>query len=106
MENSKNNCRRCTEGKQKRWQDTQTVNQLINRLNRIEGQVRGVKKMIQEDAYCDDVLNQISSIQSALNGTANLLLEKHMKYCIREQLMEGDDQVIDEILKTVFKMLR
>ncbi|MGB4517212.1 MAG: metal-sensitive transcriptional regulator, partial [Dethiobacteria bacterium] len=76
------------------------------RLNRIEGQVRGIKRMIEEDAYCDDVLNQISSVQSAIYGVAKLLLEKHMKSCVKEQLLEGDDQVIDELLKTIFKMIR
>jgi DNA-binding FrmR family transcriptional regulator len=62
--------------------------------------------MIEEDAYCDDVLNQISSIQSALNGVAKLLLEKHMKSCVKDQLLDGDEQVIDEVLKTIFKMIR
>ncbi|CEO89852.1 metal-sensitive transcriptional regulator [Syntrophaceticus schinkii] len=92
--------------RKKRWQDEQTVKQLVARLNRIEGQVRGIKRMIEEDAYCDDVLNQISSIQSALNGVAKLLLEKHMKSCVKDQLLDGDEQVIDEVLKTIFKMIR
>jgi hypothetical protein len=70
MDELKNNCLNCGNSKKKRWQDEQTVKQLVARLNRIEGQVRGIKRMIEEDAYCDDVLNQISSIQSALNGVA------------------------------------
>ena len=82
------------------------VKQLTVRLNRIEGQVRGIKRMIEEDVYCDDILNQIFSVQSAIDGVTKLLLEKHMKFCIKRQLMEGDDQVIDELLKTVSRMMR
>ncbi|NLA26878.1 MAG: metal-sensing transcriptional repressor [Firmicutes bacterium] len=82
------------------------VKQLTVRLNRIEGQVRGIKRMIEEDVYCDDILNQIFSVQSAIDGVTKLLLEKHMKFCIKGQLMEGDDQVIDELLKTVSRMMR
>jgi len=62
--------------------------------------------MIEEGVYCDDVLNQITSAQSALNGVAKLLLQKHMKSCVKEQLLSGDDQVIDEVLTTFFRMMR
>lgn len=55
---------------------------LVTRLNRIEGQVRGIKRLIEQDSYCDDVLNQIASVQSALNGVGKLLLEHHMKSCV------------------------
>lgn len=92
--------------KKKFWRDEQTVKQLVTRLNRIEGQVRGIKRMIAEGLYCDDILNQISSVQSAINGVAKLLLEKHVKYCIKEQLLEGDDGVADELLKTISKLIR
>ena len=79
---------------------------LINRLNRIEGQVRGVKGMIEKDTYCDDVLNQIASIQSALNGVGKLLLENHMKSCVAERIQEGDFEVIPELLRTMNKLMR
>jgi len=79
---------------------------LISRLNRIEGQVRGVKGLIEKDTYCDDVLNQIASIQSALNGVGKLLLEHHMKSCIIERIQEGDAEVIDELLVTVNKLMK
>jgi DNA-binding FrmR family transcriptional regulator len=79
---------------------------LKNRLNRIEGQVRGVSKMIEEDVYCDDVLTQISSIRSALSSTATLLLEAHMKSCVIEQIKSGDDEVIDELLLTIKRMMK
>lgn len=79
---------------------------LINRLSRIEGQVRGVKGLIEKDTYCDDVLNQIASIQSALNGVGKLLLEHHMKSCVIERIQEGDTEVITELMTTMNKLIK
>ncbi|MED4601567.1 metal-sensitive transcriptional regulator [Paenibacillus validus] len=79
---------------------------LVTRLNRIEGQIRGVRGMIEKDTYCDDVLNQIAAIQSALNGVGKLLLEGHMKSCVVERIQSGDREVIDEILVTMNKLLK
>lgn len=79
---------------------------LVLRLNRIEGQVRGIKGMIEKNAYCDDVLNQIAAIQSALNSVGKLLLEGHMKSCVMERIQEGDHEVIDELLKTMNKLMK
>ncbi len=62
--------------------------------------------MIEEEIYCDDVLNQITSVKSAIDGVAKLLLEKHMKSCIRDQLLAGDEKVFDELLKTISRMTR
>jgi len=86
--------------------DDKTIKELVTRMNRIEGQIRGIKGMIERHVYCDDVLNQISSAQSALDGASRLLLEKHMKSCVKDQLQAGDEQVIDEVLKTIFRMIR
>jgi len=83
-----------------------TKQNLISRLNRIEGQIRGVKGLIEKDTYCDDVLNQISSIQSALNGVGRLLLEHHMKSCVVERIQEGDQDVISELLTTMNKLMK
>jgi len=79
---------------------------LASRLNRIEGQVRGVKRLVEEDTYCDDVLNLIASIQAALSGVASLLLENHIKTCVVEQIQEGDLAVIDEVVKTIRKLAK
>ncbi len=81
-------------------------NNLISRLNRIEGQIRGVKGMIEKDTYCDDVLNQIAAIQSALNSVGKLLLEGHMKSCVVERIQAGEHEVIDELLITVNKLMK
>lgn len=79
---------------------------LIARLNRIEGQIRGVKGLIEKDTYCDEVLNQIAAIQSALNGVGKLLLEGHMKSCVVGRIQSGDLEVIDELLITVHKLMK
>ena len=86
--------------------DDKTIKALVTRMNRIEGQIRGIKGMIERHSYCDDVLNQITSAQSALDGVSRLLLEKHMKSCVAEQLQAGDDEVMEEVLKTIFKLLK
>jgi len=78
---------------------------LTNRLNRIEGQVKGIKSMIEKDVYCDDVLTQISAVQSALSSVAKVLLQSHMRSCVAQRLKDGDDDVIDELIKTVGRLL-
>ncbi|WP_254639080.1 metal-sensitive transcriptional regulator [Cohnella sp. GbtcB17] len=79
---------------------------LISRLNRIEGQVRGIKGLIERDTYCDDVLNQIASVQSALNGVGKLLLEHHLKSCVVERIQEGDTDVLAELMTTMNKLIK
>ncbi|MGM0508724.1 MAG: metal-sensitive transcriptional regulator [Fusobacteriota bacterium] len=76
------------------------------RLKRIEGQVRGINKMIQNDVYCDDILNQITSIRSALSGVSTLLLEAHIESCVIDKIKNDDDEVIQELSKTIRKMLK
>ncbi len=84
----------------------ETKANLVTRLNRIEGQIRGVRSMIEKDTYCDDVLNQISAIQSALNSVGKVLLEAHMKSCIVERVQAGEVEAVDELMKTVKKLIR
>lgn len=79
---------------------------LTTRLNRIEGQIRGIKGLIEKDTYCDDVITQIAATQSALNGVAKILLEGHMKNCVVDRLNEGDTEVIDEVLVTIQKLMK
>ncbi|KAF9117934.1 hypothetical protein BGX30_004966 [Mortierella sp. GBA39] len=83
----------CGTGERKSHHSPKTKNNLISRLNRIEGQIRGIKGLIEKDTYCDDVLNQISSVQSALNGVSKLLLEHHMKSCLIERIQDGENEV-------------
>jgi len=78
---------------------------LVIRLNRIEGQVRGIKSMIERNVYCDDILTQLASAQSALNSVTKILLESHMKTCIAERIREGDEDAINEFIKTLGRIL-
>jgi DNA-binding FrmR family transcriptional regulator len=94
------------EGDRKSHHSDKMKSNLVTRLNRIEGQIRGVKGLIEKDTYCDDVLNQIAAIQSALNGVGKLLLEGHMKSCVVERIQSGDQAVIEELLITVNKLMR
>ncbi|WP_340017291.1 metal-sensitive transcriptional regulator [Paenibacillus sp. FSL K6-1318] len=79
---------------------------LVSRLNRVEGQIRGIKGLIEKDTYCDDVLTQIAAAQSALNSVGKLLLEGHMKSCIVERIQAGEHEVVDELLVTMRKLMK
>ncbi|WP_230397539.1 metal-sensing transcriptional repressor [Novisyntrophococcus fermenticellae] len=79
---------------------------LIHRLNRVEGQVRGVKTMVEEERYCVDILNQVAAIQSALNAFNRELLTNHIKTCVVDDIKEGDEQVVDELCDTIRKLMK
>ena len=86
--------------------DAKEERDLINRLNRIEGQVRGLKQMIQDERYCTDILIQVSAIQSALNGFTTKLLSNHIKTCVVQEIKDGNEEnVIAELCDTIKKML-
>ncbi|MBR0598743.1 metal-sensitive transcriptional regulator [Sinanaerobacter chloroacetimidivorans] len=109
QENDKNNqCQHC----QLDCNDMKTTHReqklqsnLITRLNRVEGQIRGIKGMIEKDAYCNDVLNQISAVQAALDSVSKLVLENHIRGCLVKKIQAGEDEIIDELLVTIGKML-
>lgn len=79
---------------------------LLKRLNRIEGQVRGIQNMIESDIYCDDVLTQISAVRNALSSVSKILFEAHMRSCITEQIQSGKTEVMDELLETIRRMIK
>lgn len=79
---------------------------LIHRLNRIEGQIRGIKGMVERDVYCDDIITQLAATQSALNSVAKVLFQWHLKGCVVERLNNGDEEILDELLVTVQKLMR
>ncbi len=87
------------ENKKKFTKRSESEKKIINnRLNRIEGQVRGVKKMIEEDRYCDDVLIQLSAIDKSVKSLANHILENHMQTCVLKDLENGNYEIIDEVV--------
>ncbi|MFQ9515384.1 MAG: metal-sensing transcriptional repressor [Eubacterium sp.] len=79
---------------------------LINRLNRIEGQVRGVKNMVENDVYCTDILTQVSAITAALNSFNKVLMTNHIKTCVADNIREGNDEVVDELVTTLQKLMK
>ena len=79
---------------------------LIKRLNRIEGQVRGVRGMVEKEAYCTDILVQVSAIQSALNAFSRELLGNHIRTCVVQDIQNGHTEVIDDLLSTIQKLMK
>lgn len=86
--------------------DSDEYTKLIHRLNRIEGQVRGIKVMVEDDRYCVDILTQVSAIQSALNAFNKELLANHIKTCVVEDIKNGNEDVVDELCKTLQKLMK
>ena len=79
---------------------------LINRLNRIEGQIRGVRNMVENDAYCNDILMQSAAITAAINAFNRELIANHMHACVKRDLLDGHDEVIDEFVHTLQKLMK
>ena len=79
---------------------------LMNRLNRIEGQIRGIKGMLERSAYCIDILNQVSAAGSALDSFTRELLASHIRSCVAEDIREGRDDKLEELLKTLQKLMK
>ncbi len=96
----------CTCTKKQKQRSENEYKSLMNRLNRIEGQVRGIKNMLQSDAYCTDILIQVSAVSAALNSFNKELLSNHISTCVAENLRNGNDDVIDELVTTLQKLMR
>ena len=80
---------------------------LMTRLNRIEGEVRGLKAMLEDERYCVDILTQVSAVQAALNGFSRVLLSNHIKTCVVDQIEAGNaEETVEELCKTIQKMMK
>lgn len=79
---------------------------LTNRLNRIEGQIRGIRGMIERNAYCPDILTQVAAATAALNSFSRTLLSEHIRTCVKEDVRQGKDESIDELLGMLQKLMR
>ena len=84
----------------------QEVKDLVKRLNRIEGQVRGIKNMVEEERYCVDILNQVSAVQAALNSFSKELLASHIHSCVVEDIQAGKMEAVDELCETIKKIMK
>lgn len=90
----------------KKEREEKEYKSLINRLNRIEGQIRGIKKMVENDVYCTDILVQSSAVSAAINAFNRELLSNHIKSCVVNDIREGNDDVIDELLAILQKLMK
>lgn len=79
---------------------------LLNRLNRIEGQIRGIKRMVEEDAYCTDILIQVAAANAALNSFNKVLLSEHIRTCVADDIRSGKDEIIDELVDTLQRLMK
>ena len=79
---------------------------LLNRLSRIEGQVRGIRNMVENDAYCTDIVTQVSAISAALNAFNKELLSEHIKTCVAEDMKAGKNETVDELVQTIQKLMK
>lgn len=95
----------CSCHKRKKRQE-QEYKDLIHRLNRIEGQVRGIKGMVEKDAYCIDIITQVAAVNAALNSFNKVLLANHIKSCVTEDIRQGKDDTTEELLKILPKLMK
>ena len=100
MEKKKECCHKTKERTEKEYKD------LCNRLSRIEGQVRGIKKMVENDVYCTDILIQVSAVNAALNSFNKVILANHILTCVAEDIRAGKEETIDELVDTLQKLMR
>ena len=79
---------------------------LLNRLSRIEGQIRGIKTMVEQNAYCTDILVQVAAASSALNSFSRVLLENHLRTCVTQDILEGKEGTVDDLMRTLNRLIR
>ena len=96
----------CCHYEKTKIRDPEELKSLTNRLSRIEGQVRGLKDMLQRDAYCPDILVQVSAVTSALNSFSRELMNSHIRTCVADGIRRGDDEVIDELVCVLQKLMK
>jgi DNA-binding FrmR family transcriptional regulator len=101
MELQEENC-----GCRKKERSEQEVKSLINRLKRIEGQIRGIQRMVEEDSYCPDIIIQVAAANAALNSFNRILLGEHIRTCVAEDVREGNDEKVDELVKMLQKLMK
>lgn len=103
MEENKNTACCCHKTKERSPQEYKA---LINRLNRIEGQIRGIRGMVENDAYCTDILVQVAAVNAALNSFNRVLLENHIKTCVIQDIKAGKEETIDDLLDVLQKLMK
>ena len=97
-------CENCSKRKKERPDKEYQV--MMNRLTRIEGQVRGLERLLEEDAYCVDILTQVMAVNSALNSFSKELLANHVKTCVKDDILAGKDESVDELVAIFQKLMK
>ena len=105
MEEQEKRCPHCYMHEHKERNEKE-MRDLSNRLSRIEGQVRGIRSMVEKGAYCPDILMQVSAASAALNSFTKVLLASHIKTCVASDIREGRDETIDELVNTLQKLMK
>ena len=98
--------KKCCCGQKKKERSPEEYKKLIHRLNRIEGQIRGIRNMLENDAYCPDILIQASAVNAAVNAFNKELLASHIRSCVANDIRAGHDEVIDELVATMQKLMK
>ena len=98
--------KKCSCCQKKKQRTPEEYTKLINRLNRIEGQIRGIRGMVENDAYCPDILVQSAAVNAAVNAFNKELLANHIKTCVADDIRRGNDDVIDELVATLQKLMK
>lgn len=104
MNTENKSCSGCPKRTKERTEQEQKS--MINRLNRIEGQIRGIRKMVENDAYCPEILIQVSAVNAALNSFNKVLLAEHIRTCVAGDIREGKDETIDELVTVLQKLMK
>lgn len=97
---------KCCECARHKERGDEEYKSLIHRLNRIEGQIRGIRGMVEKDAYCTDILMQVSAVSAALNAFNKELLANHIKSCVSEDIRAGKTETVDELVEVLKKLMR
>ncbi|MBE6826250.1 MAG: metal-sensing transcriptional repressor [Oscillospiraceae bacterium] len=96
-------CHGCVKSKERTAEEQR---KLIHRLNRMEGQIRGIRTMVEQDAYCTDIMIQVNAVNAALQSFNRALLADHVRTCVAQDIRDGRDEVIDELLETLRKLMK
>ena len=97
--------KKCCDERRKEREDKE-YRDLIHRLNRIEGQIRGIRGMAERDVYCTDILIQVSAVNAALNSFNKVLLTSHIKTCVTRDIKEGKEETVDELVQLLQKLMK
>ena len=96
----------CCCSHKKKERSAQEQKALLNRLSRIEGQIRGIRRMVEEDSYCTDILTQSAAITAAMNAFNKELLANHIRTCVMDDIKAGKDETVDDLVATIQKLMK